>query len=32
MQDCNLVSIPIKAANFIEIQNDNYEKVELKIY
>lgn len=32
MRDCNLVSTPMKAGNFIEMQNDDYEEVDLKVY
>lgn len=33
MQDCNPVSTPMKASNFIEMQGeDDYKKVDLKVY
>lgn len=33
MQDCNPISIPMKASNFIEMQEENnYKEVNFKIY
>lgn len=33
MQNCNPISTPIKAGNFIEMQgNDNYKEVDFKVY
>lgn len=33
MQNCNPISTPIKAGNFIEMQDENdYKNVDLKVY
>lgn len=32
MQDCNPVNTTMKIGNFIEMQNDNYKEVSLKVY
>lgn len=32
MRDCNAVTTPMKTGNFIEMQDDDYEEVDLKVY